>query len=100
MIRLAVWLAIALFSVVPSWALQSEAQDRLEPSKTRIAYLFSDGNIPGTIKAYETLLRERPDLRDQLDIVWLSESTYDQTSRDDMVNADVLVLDMMNEQIL
>src|SRR4029453_4040390 len=32
-------------------------------SRIRIAYVFSDGNLPGTLKAFKSLLQERPDLR-------------------------------------
>ncbi len=66
----------------------------------RIAYLFSDGNVPGVIRSYEALLRERPDLKAALDIVWLSESAYEATAPEDMSDADVLVFDMMNERML
>ena len=31
----------------------------------RVTYLFSDGNLAGTLRAYRALLEERPDLRDR-----------------------------------
>ena len=39
-----------------------------QPKPVRIAYLYSDGNIPGTLKAYKALLQERPDLRGQVQL--------------------------------
>lgn len=65
-----------------------------------VTYLFSDGNIPGTLRAYETLLAERPDLRGQLRLTLLTESTYEQVKAADLLTSDVLVLDVMNEQML
>ena len=32
----------------------------------RVAFLYSDGNMPGTLKAFKALLDERPDLRGQV----------------------------------
>ena len=39
-----------------------------QPKPIRIAYLFSDGNLPGTLKAFKALLQERPDLRGQVQL--------------------------------
>jgi cobaltochelatase CobN len=66
----------------------------------RLAYLFSDGNIPGTLKAYKALLAERPDLRGQFTITFLTESVLDDTKPADLTASNVLVLDMMNQQLL
>lgn len=66
----------------------------------RIAYLYSDGNIPGTVRAYEALLVERPDLRGQVTLSYLAESVFDEADPRAVVTADVLVLDTMNEQML
>ncbi len=30
--------------------------------------MFSDGNIPGTLKAFDTLMDERPDLKGKVDL--------------------------------
>src|SRR5688500_7889388 len=43
-------------------------------SRIRIAYLFSDGNMSGTLKAYKELLQERPDLRGRIAMTFLTES--------------------------
>jgi cobaltochelatase CobN len=66
----------------------------------RIAYLYSDGNLPGTLRAYKQLLAEQPQLRGQISLSFLTESLYDSGTADDFKNADVLVFDIMNEQLL
>ncbi len=66
----------------------------------RIAYLYSDGNIPGTLRAYDTLLRERPELRGELNLTLLAESTKANLDPAELLAANVLVLDIMNEQML
>ena len=66
----------------------------------RVAYLFSDGNLPGVLQAYKALLAERPDLRGQVSVSFLTESLFDDVDRDAIGGADVLVLDIMNQQIL
>ena len=46
--------------------------------KVRIAFLYSDGNLPSTLKAYKALLKERPDLKDQVAFTFLTESMFDE----------------------
>ena len=46
-------LAVALAAV----AAPSAQQRPSNPPRVRIAYLFSDGNISGTLKAYKAMLR-------------------------------------------
>ncbi len=70
------------------------------PSPIRLTYLFSDGNIPGTLKAYKALLEERPDLRGRLTLTFLTESVFEDTKPEDLAGSKVLVLDMMNQQLL
>src|SRR6185295_8873083 len=65
-----------------------------------LAFLYSDGNMSGTLKAYKALLHERPDLRGQVTISFLTESVFDDTKPADVSGADVLVLDIMNQQML
>lgn len=65
-----------------------------------IAYLYSDGNIPGTVQAYRALMAERPDLKGQVSLSYLTESVFDETDPKSITGADVLVLDTMNEQML
>ncbi len=46
-----------------------------DPGKPiRLAYLYSDGNLPGTLKAFKALLQERPDLRGKVELTFLTES--------------------------
>lgn len=66
----------------------------------RVAFVFSDGNLPGTLRAYKQLLKERPELRDQVSLSFLTESLYDGTEASELTSANVLVLDIMNEQML
>ncbi len=65
-----------------------------------LAFVFSDGNIPGTIKAYKALLEERPDLKGQISISFLTESVFEDAKAADFTRADVLLLDIMNQQML
>ena len=69
-------------------------------SAQRVTYVFSDGNMPGTILAYKELLEERPDLRGQVSIDFLTESVFDETDPRDVIGSDVLVLDMMNQEMV
>ena len=66
----------------------------------RLAYLFSDGNLPGMLAAYKALLEERPDLRDRVTVEFLTESLFDEVKPGAMLETDVLVFDVMNQQML
>jgi cobaltochelatase CobN len=66
----------------------------------RLGYLFSDGNIPGTLAAFEALLRERPDLKGKVELELLSESTLAEAPAEAARRSDVLIFDTMNEQML
>ena len=72
-----------------------------EPSdEIHVSYVYSDGNLPGTIQAYKALLDERPDLEGRVSLSFLTESLFDDVSADDMLRSDVMVLDIMNQQML
>ncbi|MGC4028789.1 MAG: cobaltochelatase subunit CobN [Steroidobacteraceae bacterium] len=71
-----------------------------QAAPVRIAYLYSDGNIPGTLRAYDSLLRERPDLKGELTLSLMAESTAANVAPPDLLGANVLVLDVMNQQLL
>ena len=73
----------------------AHAQERV-----RLSYLFSDGNIPGTLAAFEQLLNERPELRGLVELNLLAESTFDDVKAAEIEKSDVLVFDTMNEQML
>ena len=65
-----------------------------------IAYLFSDGNLPGTLRAYKALLEERPDLRDRTTVEFVTESLFNEVDVEALLETDVLVFDIMNQQML
>ncbi len=66
----------------------------------RVAFVYSDGNIPATMQAYKTLLDEQPQLRGKVSLSFLTESVFDDAKVADLTGADVLVLDTMNQQML
>jgi cobaltochelatase CobN len=68
--------------------------------KLRISYLFSDGNMPGTLAAFRQLLDERPDLKGKVELELLAESTVDEVDPVKIAQSDVLIFDVMNEQML
>ena len=75
-------------------AVPAGAQD------VRLAYLFSDGNLPGMLAAYKALLDQRPDLRERLVVEFLTESLFDEVEPGALLETDVLVFDVMNQQML
>ena len=70
------------------------------PAAAQFAYLFSDGNLPGTLAAYKALLAERPDLQGRIAVDFLTESLFDEIDPGGLARADVLVLDIMNQEML
>jgi cobaltochelatase CobN len=92
----------ALFCLLASAAAGQTApgQDVQNVQTVRLVYLYSDGNIPGTLTAYKALLQERPDLRGRVTLSFLTESVFDDTKPEDLTTANVLLLDVMNEQML
>ena len=91
--RLSSALALVCLAAVPI-ASQTPAQ------QVRLAYLYSDGNMPVTIQAYKALLAERPDLRGRVTLSFLTESVFDDAKVEDFTRASVLLFDTMNEQML
>ncbi len=87
----AILVAILLFPAT-AWAQES--------APVRVAYVFSDNNIPGTLGAYRQLIEQNPDLRGRVELTLLTESTFDETRPDAITQADVLVYDVMNEQMM
>lgn len=66
----------------------------------RLAFVYSDGNMSGTLKAYKELLAERPDLGGRVTLSFLTESVFEEARARDFTGADVLVLDIMNQEML
>ena len=85
---------VVSFLISVSCAVPAAAQE------VRLGYLFSDGNLPGMLAAYKTLLEERPDLRDRVQVEFLTESLFDEVDPSVLLASDVLVFDIMNQQML
>ena len=68
--------ALVLVAQAVSGAQQPVARSPQPEARSpiRIAYVYSDGNMPGTLKAFKALLQERPDLRGQVTLSFLTES--------------------------
>lgn len=99
LLRLLKPLLLALLALLPQLALaQGEPPPAGRP--IRLAYLFSDGNIPGTLAAYRKLIEQRPDLRGKVALQLLTESTYADVPADMLAESDILVFDLMNEQMM
>jgi cobaltochelatase CobN len=75
-------------------ALPSAAQ------RVRVTYLFSDGQMPVTLAAYKELLAEHPELRDRIDLGFVTESVLNEVDPAVTASSDVLVLDVMNQQMV
>ncbi len=68
--------------------------------RVRIGFVYSDGNLPGTLRAYKAILEERPDLAGQVSLTFLTESMFDNVDAEGIAASDVVVLDTMNQQML
>jgi hypothetical protein len=79
-------------------AVDLQAQTPAQP--VTVAFLYSDGNLPGTLKAFKSILQERPDLKGKIELRFLTESVFDDTKPAQITSAKVLMLDMMNQQML
>ena len=67
---------------------------------TRLGYLFSDGQMQGAVEAFGKLLEQHPELRQQVELHFLTESLFDDEGSEQIADVDVLVLDVMNQQML
>jgi cobaltochelatase CobN len=68
--------------------------------RVRVTYLFSDGQMPVTLAAYKELLAEHPELRDRVEVGFVTESVFDEVDAAATERSDVLVLDVMNQQMV
>src|SRR5690606_23419814 len=80
--------------------VDADAAARSRADAIRLAYLFSDGQMPVTLDAFKALLEEHPELRGRVDLEFITESTVANLEADDVAGADVLIVDMMNQQML
>ena len=71
-----------------------------ENDRARVSFVFSDDNIPGFLAAYQALLREKPDLRDRIDVQFFTETTFDDVPSEALSKSQVLVFDVMNQQLV
>jgi cobaltochelatase CobN len=94
--RLSLLVVLALI-VASGFSRKMDAQG---PGPIRIAFLYSDGNLPSTLKAWKAVLAERPQLKSRVTFTFLTESVFEDVKPADMTAADVLVLDIMNQQML
>ena len=82
-------------------ASQSAQRPATPPSApVRVLYVFSDGQMPVTLEAYKKLLDEHPELRDRVDLKFLTESVFDDVDATAATSSDVVVLDVMNQQMV
>lgn len=68
--------------------------------RTRVAFVFSDGNLQSTLRAWKAVVEERPELKDRVAFTFLTESVIDDVPPAEITSADVLVFDVMNQQML
>src|SRR5690606_38653876 len=88
--------ALLLIAALPS----ARAQQVATADSITLTYLFSDGNLSGTLQAYRSLLEEQPELAGRIDLQFLTESFFDSVDPQALAASDVLVLDMMNQPML
>lgn len=89
---------LSLVLLVLVSAIGLSAQQTAPP--VRIGFVYSDGNVPGTLRAYKAILAKRPDLKDRVVLSLLTESMFDDVRPDALAASDVLVFDVMNQQLL
>ncbi len=93
------WLIVSLLLPFALYA-QNDPSTVGESDDISLTYLFSDGNMVGTLGAYRTLLQENPELAGRISLNFLTESFFDEADPLVIANSDVLVLDMMNQSML
>lgn len=86
--------------LVPIAIAQNDQAQDVPEDEVSVTYLFSDGNMVGTLGAYRSLLQENPELDGRISINFLTESFFDDTDPVVLEESDVLVLDMMNQSML
>lgn len=82
-----------LLITTPAWSQDNE-------DVVTLSYLFSDGNMIGTLAAYRKLLEEYPQLQGRIELEFVTESFFDDLEPQAVRNSDILVFDMMNQAML
>ena len=90
---------VSITLVLATAAVGLLAQEPADP-QVRIGFVYSDGNLPGTLRAYKAILEERPDLANRVSLTFLTESMFDDVDAEAIAGSDVVVLDTMNQQML
>jgi len=93
-------LSLTCLLLIAPAAAQTEPNADPSDDQITISYLFSDGNMIGTLEAYRSLIRQNPDLDGRISLQFLTESFLVEADPGVISNSDVLVLDMMNQSIL
>lgn len=91
---------IALFSVLVVPSASGQQQPPTEEEPLRLSYLYSDGNLSGTLASFRSLLQDHPELSGRVELNFLTESFFDDADPEVLADSDVLVLDMMNQVLL
>ncbi len=86
---------LVIAGALAHWGTASAQDDPI-----RLAYLFSDGQMPVTLQAFKAVLAEHPELRQRVRLAFITESTVPRLDSAALAATDVLVIDMMNEQML
>jgi cobaltochelatase CobN len=100
MARLALLLLLVAFEAVAQAPAPAPPPPPQQQAPIRVLYVFSDGQMPVTLDAYKKLLEEHPELRNRVDLKFLTESVFDDVDPKAATGADVVVLDVMNQQML
>ena len=90
---------VSVALLLASAAVGILAQETDDP-QVRIGFVYSDGNLPGTLRAYKAILEERPELAGRVTLTFLTESMFDDVEAEDIAASNVVVLDTMNQQML
>ena len=67
-------LSLTCLLLIAPAAAQTEPNADPSDDQITISYLFSDGNMIGTLEAYRSLIRQNPDLDGRISLQFLTES--------------------------
>ncbi|HTQ99053.1 MAG TPA: cobaltochelatase subunit CobN, partial [Candidatus Acidoferrum sp.] len=90
----------ALLLICAAFANAQPVRAPAKQDTITLSYLFSDGNMTGTLEAWRSLLKENPELKDRVQLNFLTESFFDSADPAKLQGSNVMVLDMMNQNML